>query len=195
MGKANVNGSDYYDVEQRGGSGQVASPAKPVVGQTAFLVLKAQLQPSGNDVFTLYADPTPGAAEPSSGAVKQDLGIGTLSSLVIYSGGAFNIDELRVGTTYADVTSVFLPSTWTAAVSGSWSNSGNWTGGVPNAVGAGAVINASTTAALTITVDAPQTLGTLLLGNSAAAGVGYTLSGTGSNTLTLNNSLAARRSR
>ena len=40
----------------------------------------------------------------------------------------------------------------------------------------------------TITVDAPQTLGTLLLGDSAAAGAGYTLTCTGSNTLTLNNS-------
>ena len=79
-------------------------------------------------------------------------------------------------------------SAWAAAVSGSWSNAGNWTGAVPNAVGAGAVINVPTAAALTITLDAPQTLGTLLLGNSAAAGVGYTLSGTGSNTLTLNNS-------
>ena len=43
FGKANISGSDYYDVEQRGGFGQVASPAKPVVGQTEFLVLKAQL--------------------------------------------------------------------------------------------------------------------------------------------------------
>ena len=45
-----------------------------------------------------------------------------------------------------------------------------------------------TTVSLTITLDAPQTLGALLLGNSAAAGVGYTLSGTGTNTLTLSNS-------
>ena len=58
-------------------------------------------------------------------------------------------------------------STWAAAVSGSWSKANNWTGAVPNGVGGGAVINASTTAALTITIDAPQTLGTLLLGNSA----------------------------
>jgi hypothetical protein len=79
-----------------------------VVGQTEFLVLKAKLQ-SGSDNFTLYSDPTPGAPEPSTGTLYS-LDIGTLSSLVIYSGGAFSIDELRVGTTYADVTPTPEPS-------------------------------------------------------------------------------------
>src|SRR5205085_11413283 len=40
----------------------------------------------------------------------------------------------------------------------------------------------------TITLDAPQTVGTLFLGNSGGTTVGYTLSGTGSNTLSFNNS-------
>ncbi len=40
---------------------------------------------------------------------------------------------------------------------------------------------------MTITLDAPQTVGTLLLGNSAAAGAGYTLSGTGGNSLIFDN--------
>jgi len=80
------------------------------------------------------------------------------------------------------------PSTlWASAASGSWSNSGNWTNGVPNAASAGAVINASTTAALTITLDKPQTVGTLQFGNSGNTSLGYTLSGTGSNTLTFSN--------
>jgi autotransporter-associated beta strand protein len=59
---------------------------------------------------------------------------------------------------------------------------------VPNAAGGIAVINAPTTTAVTITLDKPQTLGALLLGNSASTTVGYTLSGAGSNSLTLNNS-------
>ena len=50
------------------------------------------------------------------------------------------------------------------------------------------MINASTTAALTITLDGPQTVGSLVLGNSASATAGYTLSGAGTNTLTLDNS-------
>ncbi len=83
-------------------------------------------------------------------------------------------------------------SVWSAAgyplvSGGSWSLAGNWTGGVPNAVGAIAAINAPTTAAATITLDKPQTIGLLELGNSASPTVGYTLSGTGTNTLTFNN--------
>ncbi len=94
---------------------------------------------------------------------------------------------IRLSTTTLTTVTANVP-TWAAAVSGSWSNAGNWIGGVPNAVGTGAVINAPSTAALTITLDAPKTLGTLLLGNPSAAGAGYTLNGTGSNTLTFNNS-------
>jgi autotransporter-associated beta strand protein len=79
-------------------------------------------------------------------------------------------------------------SIWASAINGSWSRAGNWTGSAPNAVDAGAVINVSTSAALTITLDGPQTVGTLVLGNSDSTTVGYTLHGSGSNTLTFNNS-------
>jgi fibronectin-binding autotransporter adhesin len=78
------------------------------------------------------------------------------------------------------------PSVWTLAVSGNWSDSTKWTNGVPDADGAVAVIAASTSTALTISLDAPQTVGTLVLG-SGTPGVGYTLNGTASNTLTFSN--------
>ncbi len=78
---------------------------------------------------------------------------------------------------------------WTSAVSGTWSSPGNWTGGVvPDGVGAGAVFSASTAVALTITLSSPETVGSLQFGNSGSARAGYTLSGSGSNELTLNNS-------
>ena len=38
--------------------------------------------------------------------MKADLDLGTVSRIGIYSTGAFAIDEIRIGTTYADV----LPS-------------------------------------------------------------------------------------
>jgi autotransporter-associated beta strand protein len=50
------------------------------------------------------------------------------------------------------------------------------------------VISKATTAALTITLNAPATAGTIELGNSGDANLGYTLSGSGTNMLTLNNS-------
>jgi hypothetical protein len=73
-----------------------------VVGHTALLVLKAQFL-TGNDVFTLYTNPKPGGAEPSSGAVKSDVDLGSVSKIGIYSSGAFSVDEIRIGTTYEDV--------------------------------------------------------------------------------------------
>jgi fibronectin-binding autotransporter adhesin len=78
------------------------------------------------------------------------------------------------------------PASWASAVSGNWSDSTKWTGAVPNSDGATAVISASTTAALTVTLNEPVTLGTLFLG-SGNPGVGYTLSGGGTNTLTFSN--------
>jgi autotransporter-associated beta strand protein len=78
------------------------------------------------------------------------------------------------------------PVYWAFPASGNWSNSANWTSlPVPSAVFAWAVLNAATTAALNVTLDEPVTLGTLEFGNSAS--VGYTVSGAGSNTLTMNN--------
>ncbi len=77
---------------------------------------------------------------------------------------------------------------WASASSGNWSSSANWTFAVPNSTGGSAVINAATTSQLTITLNVPVTLGTLVLGNSASSTTGYTISGSGTNTLTFNNS-------
>jgi autotransporter-associated beta strand protein len=123
VGRPGAGATGNYVLEQRGGNGtdQSVSSGVPVVGQTEFLVVEAQLSSSGNDTFTLYANPTPGAPQPATGTVKQDLSIGTALGLVIYSLGAFNIDELRVGTTYADVTPASAPPiTWNTPGGGTW---------------------------------------------------------------------------
>jgi hypothetical protein len=102
VGKPGGGALDQYVLETRGGSGQVPSGASAVVGHTALLVLKAQFL-TGNDVFTLYTNPKPGGAEPSSGAVKSDVDLGSVSKIGIYSSGAFSVDEIRIGTTYENV--------------------------------------------------------------------------------------------
>ena len=51
-----------YSIGLRGGADTTPSSSQEVLGQTEFLVLMAQLNTSGNDVFTLYTDPTPGAS-------------------------------------------------------------------------------------------------------------------------------------
>jgi hypothetical protein len=103
-GKPGGGAIERYAIEDRGGGGQVASAVPVAVDETAFLVIKADFR-AGADVFTLYVNPTPGAPEPAAGAVKTSA-FGTGSGFTLYSTGAFSIDELRLGTTYADVTPV-----------------------------------------------------------------------------------------
>jgi autotransporter-associated beta strand protein len=76
---------------------------------------------------------------------------------------------------------------WANAVNGNWSDASKWTNGVPNANGAQAVFSVATSANVAVTLDAPQTVGSLQFGNSGNASFGYTLNGSGSNKLTLNN--------
>ena len=101
-GKPGGGAVEEYVLENRGGAGQVSSGTPAVVGQTAFLVVRADFLP-GNDLFTLYTNPAPGGLEPTGGIVKTDLNLGVVSRLGIYSTGAFAVDEIRLGTTFADV--------------------------------------------------------------------------------------------
>jgi hypothetical protein len=103
VGKPGGGAIDRYVLEDRGGSLQVASSTITEVGETVFLVLKAQFT-AGNDQFTLYVNPVPGAPEPGAGLVKNNSNVGTVAGVTLYSTGAFSIDEFRLGETFADVT-------------------------------------------------------------------------------------------
>ncbi len=83
------------------------------------------------------------------------------------------------------------PATWLTAAGGNWSVGTNWsTGTAPDGAGQAAVLNQTTTAGVTVTLDSPETVGTLALGNSGGnLSTGYTVSGT--NALTLDNSGSA----
>ncbi|HEX2477246.1 MAG TPA: PEP-CTERM sorting domain-containing protein [Lacipirellulaceae bacterium] len=116
VGKPGGAATNRYVLEDRGGSLQVASSTAPAVGETVFLVLKAQFT-AGNDAFTLYVNPTPGGPEPATGTVKNNSNVGTVAGLTLYSTGAFSIDEFRLGETFADVTpAVPEPATWLLAL-------------------------------------------------------------------------------
>ncbi len=103
IGKPGGGAQDQYVLEARGGEGQVPSGVSTVVGKTAFLIVKAQFLP-GNDQFTLYVDPKPGDSEPFNGVLKKDLDLGSVAKIGIYSTGAFVVDEIRIGSTFAEVT-------------------------------------------------------------------------------------------
>jgi hypothetical protein len=67
------------------------------------LVLRADFTTTGNDLFTLYVNPTPGADEPTTGTIKNDFNFGIFNDIILYATGAFSIDEIRIGANYADV--------------------------------------------------------------------------------------------
>jgi hypothetical protein len=95
-------GLNEYILETRGGLGQVSGGFPTVAGTTALLVLKVEFE-AGNDTFTLYINPVAGDPEPAGGVQKADLDLGLVSAIGIYSSGPFVIDEIRIGTTYGDV--------------------------------------------------------------------------------------------
>ena len=77
------------------------------------------------------------------------------------------------------------PSIWRSRRN--WSASGSWTNNsVPNLAGTGAVFNQTSGGTIPLTLDSPQTVGTIVLGDStgSATPTSYVLSGS---TLTLNN--------
>ena len=102
VGKPGGQATEEYVIEHRGGFGQVSSGVPTVVGQTALLVVRADFL-AGPDLFTLYVNPAPGEPEPAAGVMKADLDLGSVTRIGIYSTGAFGVDEIRVGATYADV--------------------------------------------------------------------------------------------
>jgi autotransporter-associated beta strand protein len=84
------------------------------------------------------------------------------------------------------------PAVWATATSGSWIDDSKWGGApVPNGLGQQAIVGAATTTPLTITLDGPQTVGTLTFTNTTSNSTGYTLAPGSSGSLTLNNSGSA----
>jgi len=80
-----------------------------IFSSTVFLVMKAQfLAPF--DIFDLYVDPLPGAAEPlQADAELSGFNLGATNFLYINNAGGWTIDEIRIGSTFAAVTPTSVP--------------------------------------------------------------------------------------
>jgi len=130
--------SPFYALEYKTNNAFVdAFSTTPAVSdQTAFLVARVYFLPNGTeDEFRLYVNPTPGAPEPATPSAVVTNFIGTQNGISIECGDngsgetQVSFDEVRIGTTFADVTprpslipSIATSSTtnialvWTAAV-------------------------------------------------------------------------------
>jgi hypothetical protein len=92
-----------YVIGQRGGIGRIPAGIGQMPGQVVFLVVKMEFR-DGPDRFTLFVNPKPGQPEPPAGVLKDDLDLDLTNMIILYSRGAWSMDELRVGTTWNDVT-------------------------------------------------------------------------------------------
>ena len=74
-------------------------------GTTAFLVLQINFTGNNNINLTLYVDPTPGLSAPAAGttSITEPGKPFSSSGGVNVTGTGWSFDELRFGTTYADV--------------------------------------------------------------------------------------------
>ncbi|MFO0788457.1 MAG: PEP-CTERM sorting domain-containing protein [Pirellulales bacterium] len=85
-------------------------------GTVHYIVLKFAMSTSGNDVVSAYLDPV-GTSEPVTASAQISVSefladrFGTISTFVFGAGTAPAMDELRVGSTFADVANNTLPYT------------------------------------------------------------------------------------
>ena len=97
----NANSGAY--LVDRVGSAQSASSVTATVNSPVLLVLKAVFGAgSASDTFSLFINPGIGSSEGTAAATRA-FNVGTVTGLSIAGNLAFSVDELKVGTSYADV--------------------------------------------------------------------------------------------
>jgi glucose/arabinose dehydrogenase len=180
---------DYNrDNDQFGGTvvtgGYVYRGSDPDLQGNYFFLDSRNSAGSGDDNYWMFdpADPfgtvenidlllTPDVGAPQFPVSFGEDAMGNLYIAYIASGEVFRIQT----------TAISVAATWNINNGGIWSLGSNWTGGAaPNGLGQAATFGPIITADRTISVDAPQIIGTMTFDNAAA---GYTIAGT--NTITL----------
>jgi hypothetical protein len=100
-----VDGSNY-GLQDESANGKLAqSNTAPKKDTTVFLVVKAQFgNGTTNDTFSLYVNPTPGGQLPANPDATIQFLMGTAPAVELFeTGGQWQFDEIRIGTTYASV--------------------------------------------------------------------------------------------
>ncbi len=114
---AGYDGTSFV-LQKADGTGRVTvGGISASAGQGAFVVVRID-SAAGNDTISMYVNPTPGRTSPDATftAVKSDLDLGTFTRIGIANarGAAANsamLDEIRVGTSFADVAPTLVVST------------------------------------------------------------------------------------
>lgn len=116
IGKAGSGNTSNYLLDTTSGSGgtQNTTSTGYTSGTTVLLVLRADFVGGGADTFKLFVNPSIVAEPGSADATKNSYDVGTVSSISFTGNLGFSIDELKIGSSYADV--VPEPSTYAAGL-------------------------------------------------------------------------------
>ncbi len=93
----------------------VKSDTDVVTGTTVWLVVRAQFK-AGHDLFELFVNPPTSGLPPVPSATKSNHDAGTADYFLVNNAGGFTTDEIRIGTSYADVAPVPEPAACAAGL-------------------------------------------------------------------------------
>ena len=116
VGKAaSGNTSNYLlDTTNSGGTQNTSSTAF-ANGTAVLMVLRADfVGGGGGDTFKLYINPSNAAEPGSADATKSSYNVGTINTIQFTGNLGFSFDELKIGSSYADV--VPEPGTYAAGI-------------------------------------------------------------------------------
>jgi hypothetical protein len=133
---------------------------------------------SGDYTFTVTCAPTgnvTGGSQTFTGQIS--MATGGPSQFAIYNNNGEGGSDIEFNN--LAITSVVAPQQWISSSSGDWNNASNWSGVVPNAVGAEADFFSAITSNHTVFTDQAVTVGTINFNNANT----YEITGTGSLTL------------
>jgi hypothetical protein len=133
---------------------------------------------SGDYTFTVSGAPNgnvTGGSQTFTGQISMTTG--GPSQFAIYNDNGEGGSDIQFNA--LAVTSTAAPQQWISTTSGDWNNAANWSGIVPNAVGAEADFFSAITSNHTVFTDAAVTVGTINFNNANT----YEITGTGSLTL------------
>jgi hypothetical protein len=104
LGKPTTGNNYVLDTVGNGGGGsQSVSSTVATSGTAVLMVLRADLVAGAADSFKLYLNPSLLAEPGSADATKSSYEVGNITGVQFTGNLGFSLDELRVGSTYADV--------------------------------------------------------------------------------------------
>jgi hypothetical protein len=107
IGKGGGGVTEQWVLEQRGGLTQAAS-GQSVGTETTLLVVKMAFG-AASDEISLYVNPSWGGAQPLADVTTNLMNLGSISGLGLFGSHAYEIDEIRLGQSFADVAGGTVP--------------------------------------------------------------------------------------